>query len=403
MSTIRGDVESQPGSSSVIEMHPARGAPPVSAYMMYPPQHGDFRLPEHPTDDPGQSVPPSKDKLERIVGPNVGDFTGACADDDNVVMTDTLTQWIDDAAKNTSLTSLPLYVNLHRNRTHLGKLAIPCAVPISTDMQSRLDLAAPTHTVTVLCDSAAPQARIVLYLQAARHVRGSLLRSPAPTQTTHGWELASTVIQSGYNIAVTLPLVLDDAWDPSYRQLVISIEALDEDGLDLPQRNSITTCWNITGENDAYGICTVAQYACVDKLRLQMHELFGLAPLLQEQMGPQHLANGDIDTSAHEHSQEPLVINPTLMANATMIAEADREDGPECPICMSNPATTVLFPCTHALCLECAVHLRDSVQKSRMQDRRHGREPRRQYVCHICRSDIDSMLALSKEQTVPVA
>ena len=88
------DVESQQGVTN-IELNTAHRGSIVSPEQLRPPQHGDFHLPEHPTDESIGQDSKRNDSLERIVGPNVGDFSGACADDDNVVMTDTLIRWID--------------------------------------------------------------------------------------------------------------------------------------------------------------------------------------------------------------------------------------------------------------------------------------------------------------------
>lgn len=393
------DIENQRGMTN-IEMNTAQHVSFVSPEQLRPPPHGDFHLPEHPTAESVDQDTKSKDSLERIVGPNVGDFTGACADDDNVVMTDTLLRWIDGVANHTSLTLFQLYVNVHHDYLHIGPALSSCDVKITPELQSNLALPTPTHCITAMCDCVAPRAQIDLYLQASRHVHSCLLHPPPETQWSRGWKIASTTIETGYGVMVKLPLVLDDAWDTAGpKRLSIVLEALDEDGLKLPQRNAIVTTWDIIGSG-TYQARTLVQYAHLGSMRLQLHELFGLSPLTKKDEPTVHSTSDQPrDNTTADRSCEPLVFNSALMENAAKLAETDREYGPECPICMSNPAMTVLFPCTHSLCLECAVHLRDSVQKSRQHDRRNGREPRRQYVCHICRCDIESMFSLSRQET----
>lgn len=392
------DIENQQSNPS-IEMNTAQHGSFVSPEQLRPPQHGDFHLPEHPTDGAVDRDSKTSDPLERIVGPNVGDFTGACADDDNIVMTDTLIRWIDGLANHASLTIFQLYVNMHHDYIHIGPDLSSCDVEILPELQSNLALPAPTHCITVMCDCVAPLARVDLYMQASRHVYSNLLHAPSDTQWSSGWKIASTKIETGYGVMVKLPLVLDDNWDTAGpKRLSIVLEALDEDGLKLPQRNAIVTTWDIVGSG-AFQARTLVQYAHLGSLRLQLHELFGLSPLTKkEEPTVRSTSDQPSGNATTDGSYEPLVFNSALMENAAKLAETDREDGPECPICMSNPAMTVLFPCTHSLCLECAVHLRDSVQKSRQHDRRNGREPRRQYVCHICRCDIESMFSLSREE-----
>ena len=71
------DVESQQGVTN-IELNTAHRGSIVSPEQLRPPQHGDFHLPEHPTDESIGQDSKRNDSLERIVGPNVGDFSGAC-------------------------------------------------------------------------------------------------------------------------------------------------------------------------------------------------------------------------------------------------------------------------------------------------------------------------------------
>lgn len=59
--------------------------------------------------------------------------------------------------------------------------------------------------------------------------------------------------------------------------------------------------------------------------------------------------------------------------------------GSECLICLSDPPTTLLLPCTHGLCLQCAIQLRESVKGIRESERRRGKNPKRKYACPVCR------------------
>jgi hypothetical protein len=47
--------------------------------------------------------------------------------------------------------------------------------------------------------------------------------------------------------------------------------------------------------------------------------------------------------------------------------------------------TTLLLPCTHGLCLQCAIQLRESVKGIRESERRRGKNPKRKYACPVCR------------------
>ncbi|KAK0527830.1 hypothetical protein OC842_004739 [Tilletia horrida] len=69
--------------------------------------------------------------------------------------------------------------------------------------------------------------------------------------------------------------------------------------------------------------------------------------------------------------------------------------GSECLICLTSPPSTLLLPCTHGLCLECAIQLRESVKNARDAERRRGKTPRRKYACPVCRRAYTSMLHLS--------
>ncbi|KAK0547600.1 hypothetical protein OC846_004794 [Tilletia horrida] len=77
--------------------------------------------------------------------------------------------------------------------------------------------------------------------------------------------------------------------------------------------------------------------------------------------------------------------------------------GSECLICLTSPPSTLLLPCTHGLCLECAIQLRESVKNARDAERRRGKMPRRKYACPVCRRAYTSMLHLSTADEKQVA
>ncbi|SPO28325.1 uncharacterized protein UTRI_04722 [Ustilago trichophora] len=124
------------------------------------------------------------------------------------------------------------------------------------------------------------------------------------------------------------------------------------------------------------------QEAEIGPHRFQLQELYGLSSK------PPAVAPAPIEA---EDGEEASTAPP---APAPMDMEAS--NGSECLICLSSPPTTLLLPCTHGLCLECAVQLRDSVIGIRQSERRRGRTPRRKYACPVCRRAYTSMLHLSK-------
>lgn len=126
------------------------------------------------------------------------------------------------------------------------------------------------------------------------------------------------------------------------------------------------------------------QEAEIGPHRFQLQELYGLSskpPAVAPAPAAGEEADGDDD-------------GPGAGGMAPMDMEAS--NGSECLICLSSPPTTLLLPCTHGLCLECAVQLRDSVVGIRQAERRRGRTPRRKYACPVCRRAYTSMLHLSK-------
>lgn len=72
--------------------------------------------------------------------------------------------------------------------------------------------------------------------------------------------------------------------------------------------------------------------------------------------------------------------------------------GSECLICLSSPTNTLLLPCTHGLCLDCSIQLKDSVKAQRDAERKRGKIPKKKYTCPMCRRGFTSMLHLKKAE-----
>lgn len=121
------------------------------------------------------------------------------------------------------------------------------------------------------------------------------------------------------------------------------------------------------------------QEAEIGPHRFQLQELYGLSsrppPAQQE----------------HHHDQDPTegvdADGEAIVPDSAMVdyARVQESGATECLICLSSPPTTLLLPCTHGLCLECAVQLRESVKAVRETERRRGRRPKRKYACPVCR------------------
>uniref|UniRef100_V5EIK1 RING-type domain-containing protein n=1 Tax=Kalmanozyma brasiliensis (strain GHG001) TaxID=1365824 RepID=V5EIK1_KALBG len=130
------------------------------------------------------------------------------------------------------------------------------------------------------------------------------------------------------------------------------------------------------------------QEAEIGPHRFQLQELYGLSSK------PPAVAPAPVD--AGDGEEDGAAVPPPPV-------DIDASNGSECLICLSSPPTTLLLPCTHGLCLECAVQLRDSVVGIRASERRRGRTPRRKYACPVCRRAYTSMLHLSKADEKAVA
>lgn len=350
-----------------------------------------FAQPQPP--QPATPEPLQEERI-RLCGPAVGDYSTTQEPDTGVasssVPLDTLSLWIQREDQQ-HISSLELYVHMHRNAAKLDLFSqeAPDAQSLgrATHMldpytAQQLGLGAPTHTLTITCDCAAPRARLDLYIMNA--TRASCPSAPPQTAARgaprpSGWRLGSADVVHGFDMPVRLPLFLDDQWrvvnGTGPLALALVIEALDEDGQTLAEPNAETMYFVVESikEGTTWQLINGAQTVYLNGYAMQLHELFGMTA---NQAG----------AKAHEED-----------ANAPELAvpEPDNE-ATECPICMTLEPTTVLLPCTHALCFECAVRVCDSVQKSRTHDRSQGRAPRLRYACPICRAAIQSMLALSR-------
>ncbi|PWN98507.1 hypothetical protein FA09DRAFT_343144 [Tilletiopsis washingtonensis] len=182
-------------------------------------------------------------------------------------------------------------------------------------------------------------------------------------------------------------------------KLAVVVEALDEDGRPLREPNLQTTYLRLTSlparpradaaaaEAEAtpavervWTVQVEGQEAEIGPHRFQLQELYGLStrpPAVKP--AP---VEGEGEDGDGEAAPMPMV-------------DLDGTNGSECLICLSAPPTTLLLPCTHSLCLECAVQLRESVKAMRETERRRGRTPRRKYNCPACRRAFTSMLHLS--------
>lgn len=141
------------------------------------------------------------------------------------------------------------------------------------------------------------------------------------------------------------------------------------------------------------------QEAEIGSHRFQLQELYGLssrppAPHLEEPVG---VAPGEGDAEDGTR-REDGGIDPAAPGEAppfsVMDMGGDFETG-ECLICLSSPTTTLLLPCTHGLCLDCSVQLRDSVKSQREAEVARGKMPKKKWNCPMCRRQFTSMLHLS--------
>lgn len=137
---------------------------------------------------------------------------------------------------------------------------------------------------------------------------------------------------------------------------------------DEQRQQEVKRVWSIQVEG---------QEAEIGPHRFQLQELYGLSSR------PPPVRSPEDDDGEHENENEEG--GATQQTAATPVVDFEGSSGGECLICLSSPPTTLLLPCTHGLCLECAVQLRDSVKATREGERRRGKKPRRKYACPVCR------------------
>ncbi|CAO1618111.1 unnamed protein product [Sympodiomycopsis kandeliae] len=195
-------------------------------------------------------------------------------------------------------------------------------------------------------------------------------------------------------------------------KLAVVVEALDENGQPFPEPNLQTTYLRLTSlpirsppnsnaagneslsnemsggqassstTNRLWTAHVEGQEAEIGSHRFQLQELYGLSsrpPPIQ------------VDTSA-----DGVAAAGGTTEDAGPVIDVDNMGnvGSECLICLSSPTNTLLLPCTHGLCLDCSIQLKESVKAQRDSERRRGKIPKKKYNCPMCRRAFTSMLHL---------
>ena len=307
-----------------------------------------------------------RDAFTPLVGPNVcGYFAPNTLLPRLSVPVGDIETWI--KGRNNA-TKLNLYVSLSARTLDL--VSIASAIDEKSAGEIHHPLAAPTHNMFFQCDGASPQISVNVYSHADRHdPDGKVATPPAVAHVGSGWLVHSQRLSRGIGKRVKVPLTLSGT---ERIDLSVVLEALDDDGMPLIEQSVLVTHVNVSDESSGWHVRADRQGAYIGMHVFQLRELYGF--------------RGDSITTAADESGQETSRDELVTGSG---------DGDDCPICISQPPTTLILPCTHALCLECAVHVRDSVEKRRMNERQHGRAPRVQYACPICRGPIKSMLALS--------
>lgn len=179
-------------------------------------------------------------------------------------------------------------------------------------------------------------------------------------------------------------------------KLAIVVEALDEHARPLREPNLQTSYLRLTSlpvkRSVSERLTALTTDASTPEVRIWSSQVEGQ----EAEIGPHRFQLQEL----YGLSSKPPAVAPAPPEGeeeeAPQMAMVDASSGSECLICLSSPPTTLLLPCTHGLCLECAVQLRDSVVGIRQSERRRGRTPRRKYACPVCRRAYTSMLHLSK-------
>ncbi|WFD06372.1 hypothetical protein MVES1_001717 [Malassezia vespertilionis] len=337
------------------------------------------------------------EKLMRLFGPNVGDHfeehTRTFPDTSHITTAD-LSQWIQRDRKAKSVSSLDLYVNMHKSTVKLlPEEQVQGARVLDKETSNSLSLISASHAITFDCDCVAPRARIELYVLNSRMVHG-MAHAPPPAQPQPqpqpqppGWRIASLEVQQGVAQHAALPLLLDEAWNFSEEaplELALYMEALDEDGERLGQPNALTmrlAALYTSDADPAWRIQVLRRNIYIGGYDLLLQDLFGIGTYMEKSTN---------ETNLGEPEKGGMQL-PQLSLDTE-----DEKKRPECPICMTLAPNTILLPCTHALCRKCAERVIESVQKSRIHEMNLGRAPRMRYACPICRGEIQTMLALAR-------
>jgi hypothetical protein len=139
------------------------------------------------------------------------------------------------------------------------------------------------------------------------------------------------------------------------------------------------------------------QEAEIGPHRFQLQELYGLSSRPPPVIPVQTAEGADGDAVAAGEAGAADLAGATAGEETfalDMDALADGSTGSECLICLSAPTNTLLLPCTHGLCLDCSVQLKDSVKAQREAERKRGKVPKKKYNCPMCRRGFTSMLHL---------
>lgn len=154
-------------------------------------------------------------------------------------------------------------------------------------------------------------------------------------------------------------------------------EILATTNLDPLSNKATTTTTTTTTPKRIWTLQVEGQEAEIGPHRFQLQELYGLSSRPPPPNQEEH--------HDHEATEATEVGDTDVSLPALDLSQVQDGNATECLICLSSPPTTLLLPCTHGLCLECAVQLRESVKAVRQTERRRGRRPKRKYACPVCR------------------
>ncbi|KDN52473.1 hypothetical protein K437DRAFT_7032 [Tilletiaria anomala UBC 951] len=195
-------------------------------------------------------------------------------------------------------------------------------------------------------------------------------------------------------------------------KMAIIVEALDEDCKPLREPNLQTSYLRVSSlparhpdgtvvdaGDRVWSLQVEGQEAEIGPRRFQLQELYGLSSK-PPPVSVQNTDNAEHPEDAAGNGEAGIVEDA---GTPLVAADLDVSNGSECLICLSDPPTTLLLPCTHGLCLQCAIQLRESVKGIRDSERRRGKPPKRKYACPVCRRVYTSMLHISTADEKHVA